>query len=37
MQNRRDFLKNTGALALGGLMLPNLADAFGEPLKVKNF
>ncbi len=37
MQNRRDFLKNTGAMALGGLMLPNLADAFSEAKKVKNF
>ncbi|MER0439096.1 sugar phosphate isomerase/epimerase [Emticicia sp. W12TSBA100-4] len=37
MQNRREFLKNTGALALGGLMLPNLADAFIDPKKVKNF
>nr|WP_299418902.1 sugar phosphate isomerase/epimerase [uncultured Emticicia sp.] len=35
MQNRRDFLKNTGTFALGGLMLPNLVDAFGESLKLK--
>jgi sugar phosphate isomerase/epimerase len=37
MQNRRDFLKNTGALALGGMLLPNLADAFGTKLTPKNF
>lgn len=37
MQNRRDFIKNTGALALGGLILPNFADAFSEARKVKNF
>jgi sugar phosphate isomerase/epimerase len=37
MQNRRDFIKNTGALALGGLILPNFADAFSEAKKVKNF
>lgn len=32
MQNRRDFLRNTGTLALGGLVLPNFleaADLFG--------
>ncbi|WP_247237350.1 sugar phosphate isomerase/epimerase [Telluribacter sp. SYSU D00476] len=27
MQNRRDFLKNAGALALGGLALPHLSQA----------
>ncbi len=37
MQNRRDFLKNTGALALGGMLLPNLADAFGHKITPKNF
>jgi len=37
MQNRRDFLKNTGALALGGMLLPNLADAFATKLTPKNF
>ena len=37
MQNRRDFIKNTVTLALGGLMLPNFADAFSEAKKVKNF
>jgi sugar phosphate isomerase/epimerase len=37
MQNRRDFLRNSGALALGGLMLPNLADAFFDNKKTANF
>ncbi len=37
MQNRRDFLKNSGALALSGLLLPNFADAFSEAKKVKNY
>ena len=37
MQNRRDFIRNSGALALGGLILPNFADAFAEVKKVKNF
>ena len=35
MQNRRDFLKNTGTFAFGGLVLPSLVDAFGESLKLK--
>jgi hypothetical protein len=35
MQNRGDFLKNAGTFAFGGLMLPNLVDAFGESLKLK--
>lgn len=29
MQNRRDFLKNAGAMALGGLALPHLSQATG--------
>jgi sugar phosphate isomerase/epimerase len=37
MQNRRDFLKNTGAFALGGMLMPQLADAFGKKLTPKNF
>ena len=37
MQNRRDFLKNTGTLALGGLVSPNLADAFFDQKKIKTF
>jgi sugar phosphate isomerase/epimerase len=37
MQNRRDFLKNTGAVALGGLMLPKFADAFSSQLLPQNF
>jgi hypothetical protein len=27
MNNRRDFLKNAGALTLGGLLLPQLTEA----------
>ncbi|MDZ7897285.1 MAG: sugar phosphate isomerase/epimerase [Arcicella sp.] len=37
MQNRREFLKNTGAIALGSMFLPNLADTFGKKLTPKNF
>ena len=37
MQNRRDFLKNTGAMALGGMLIPQLADAFSRNLTPKNF
>ena len=37
MQNRRDFIKNSSALALSGLILPNFADVFSDTKKVKNF
>jgi sugar phosphate isomerase/epimerase len=33
MINRRDFLKGSGALALGGLMLPGSAEAFSAFMK----
>ena len=37
MQNRRDFIKNSGTLALSSLILPNFADTIFDPKKVKNF
>ncbi len=37
MQNRRDFIKNTGALALGGLVLPTIGNAFWENNVRPNF